>query len=119
MMRAAKISGSLLLASTVGFVSLHLFASELGPAETFASRLLTASALFSLTALAVGYLNHRMWMLAVVVGWGGFFLGISGLTGQQEVLFPLGTLLISFGTTLLGGFLGAVFYRKGLLRTRL
>ncbi len=89
---------ALVVPGMFGFTGL---VSDLAPGETYAVRLLMAGLLFLIWGLVCGYFNPRLWPVAGVVVWGGFFLP------------PV--LISSLGVALGGGYLGLVLRRSSVI----
>ncbi len=108
-----RIAVFALLALALGFVGLSLLFSDLGPGETFRSRMLVTALFFLLSGLIIGYFNARIWWLGGLVSWGGALLGIVGLlSGLSNIAERLFFLLISVGPAFLGAYLGGLLGRR-------
>jgi hypothetical protein len=75
----AKGVVSAVLALALGFFGLSLLFSDLGPGETWASRLTITAVFYFVSGLVVGYVNPKLWMIAGIIAWGSVLLGIVGL----------------------------------------
>ena len=90
-----------IVAVVPGMFGLGWLVTDLGHGENYAARLVMAGLLYLIWGLVTGYFNPRLWPVAGVVVWGGFFLP------------PV--LVSSLGVALGGGYLGSVLRRSGVI----
>lgn len=115
-LRIVKIVGFSILALVIGFFSMTLFFSDLGPGETLFSRFVIAVILYLVVGLIIGFFNPKVWMLAGLVSWGALMLGLIGLAREEDVGSSLLMVVLSPGPSLFGGFLGSYASKKILRR---
>ncbi len=104
-MKVTRLVLAIVIAFVVGFFGLSLLFSDLGPGETFTSRVIIAIVAYFITGLAIGWLVPRAWLIAALAAWGSALLGI--FTLLTNTLGALVTLLASLAPALVGGALGA------------
>ena len=110
--RIVKIAGVSLAVLVVGFFAMSLFFSDLGPGESLFSRFVTAVIVYFVAGLIIGFFNHKVWILAVLVSWGGVILGLIGLVNGEDVGISLLIIVMSLGPSALGGFLASYAAKK-------
>ena len=96
----------------IGFFSITLFFSDLGPGETLFSRFVIAVILYLVVGLIIGFFNPKAWMLAGLVSWGAVMLGLIGLVRGEDVSYSFLMVVFSLGPSLLGGLLGSYSRKK-------
>ena len=111
-LRIVKIVGFSILALVIGFFSMTLFFSDLGPGDTLFSRFVIAVILNLVVGLIIGFFNPKMWMLAGLVSWGTVMIGLIGLVRGEDVGSSFLMVVLSLGSSLLGGFLGSYVSKK-------
>jgi hypothetical protein len=115
-LRIVKTVGFSILALAIGFFSMTLFFSDLGPGETLFSRFVIAVILYLVVGLIIGFFNTKVWMLAGLVSWGTVMLGLIGLVRGEDVSSSFFMVFLSLGPSLLGGFLGSYASKKLIRR---
>ncbi|MBI2830597.1 MAG: hypothetical protein HYX81_05510 [Chloroflexi bacterium] len=86
--------------------------SDLGPGQSFAWQLFTATIFFLVSGLIIGFFNPNIWLLAAIVAWGGVLLAGAFV---KEPTASLPRLVVSLGPTLLGGYAGGLVGKKRLV----
>lgn len=116
LLRYLGLLGFLLVAIGLGFFGLSMVFSDLGPGETWDTRIALAVLFFTISGLVLGFLSPTRWRLAGLVAWGPVLMGMGSVLasvegGLQEVLVGL-IFFMALPVAVMGGFFGKRVRRR-------